>query len=513
MSSSQVNDISLPPLSGPMLIVAALMLAAANFVAVLDTTIANVSVPTIAGALGASSSQGTYVITSYAVAEAITVPLTGWLAGRFGTVRVFTTSLIMFGLCSALCGMANSLGSLVLFRVFQGLAGGPLMPLSQTLLLRIFPKEKAAMALGLWSMTTLIAPVMGPVLGGVICDDYHWSYIFYINVPVALLCGYFGWLLVKRYESELIRKPIDSVGLGLLVIWVSALQILLDEGKDKDWFGSMEIRVLAVIAVIGFIAFLIWELTERNPVVDLRVFRHRGFAASVITVSLAFGAYFGATVLTPLWLQSNMGYTATWAGYATATTGIFAVMAAPVAARLSTKVDPRRLVFIGVMWLGSVTLFRTHANSDMTFWQVALPLLMQGIGLPLFFVPVTSLGLSSVDEPETASAAGLMNFCRTFGGAIATSIVNTVWEDKTKYNRAELSGLVDRAGHYAASLTSSGWNPHQAQAQISNIVESQAVMLSTSQLFLSIACCFVLGALAIWIAPKPTRVADTSMAH
>lgn len=513
MSSSQVNDISLPPLTGPMLIVAALLIAAANFVAVLDTTIANVSVATISGALGSSTSQGTYVITSYAVAEAITVPLTGWLASRFGTVRVFITALVLFGICSALCGMAASLGTLVLFRVFQGLAGGPLMPLSQTLLLRIFPKAKAAVALGLWSMTTLIAPVMGPVLGGIICDDYHWSYIFFINVPVALICGYFGWLLVKRYETRPIRTRIDAVGLALLVIWVSALQIMLDEGKDKDWFSSMEIRVLAVVAVLGFVAFLIWELTERNPVVDLRVFRHRGFAASVLTVSLAFGAYFGATVLTPLWLQSNMGYTATWAGYATATTGIFAVIMAPIAARLSTRVDPRWLVFFGVMWLGSVTLYRTHANSAMDFWQVALPLLLLGIGLPMFFVPVTSLGLSSVDEPETASAAGLMNFCRTFGGAIATSLVNTLWEDKTRYNRAELSGLVDQAGHYAATLTNSGWNAHQAQAQISNMVDSQAVMLATNQLFFNIACCFVIGALAIWLAPRPTRIADTSQAH
>ncbi|MDH6148229.1 MULTISPECIES: DHA2 family efflux MFS transporter permease subunit [Paraburkholderia] len=513
MSSSQVNDIALPPLSGSMLILAAVMIAAANFVAVLDSTIANVSVATISGALGSSTSQGTYVITSYAVAEAITVPLTGWLASRFGTVRVFITALIMFGLGSALCGMATSLGTLVLFRVFQGLAGGPLMPLSQTLLLRIFPKEKTAAALGLWSMTTLLAPVMGPVLGGVICDDYHWSYIFFINVPVSLICAYAGWMLLKRYESEKIRMRIDTGGLVLLVIWVSALQIMIDEGKDKDWFSSMEIRVLAVTAVIGFLAFLIWELTERNPIVDLRVFRHRGFGASVVTMTLAFGAYFGATVLTPLWLQNNMGYTATWAGYATATTGIFAVVSAPLAAKLSTKFDGRWLVFAGVMWLGSVTLFRTHANSDMDFWQVALPLLLQGVGLPFFFVPTTSLGLSSVDEPETASAAGLMSFCRTFGGAIATSVVNTLWENKTKYNRAELSGLVDQAGHYASSLAGSGWSAHQAQAQISTVVESQAVMLATNQLFFSIACCFVVGALAIWIAPKPTRVADTSQAH
>ncbi|MBC8740749.1 DHA2 family efflux MFS transporter permease subunit [Paraburkholderia sp. UCT31] len=513
MSSRQVNDIALPPLSGPMLILAAVMIAAANFVAVLDSTIANVSLSTISGALGSSTSQGTYVITSYAVAEAITVPLTGWLASRFGTVRVFITALVMFGLFSALCGMATSLGTLILYRVFQGLAGGPLMPLSQTLLLRIFPKEKAAAALGLWSMTTLIAPVMGPVLGGIICDDYHWSYIFFINVPVSLICGYAGWMMLKRFESEKIRMRIDTVGLVLLIIWVSALQIMVDDGKDKDWFSSMEIRVLAIVAVIGFLAFLIWELTERNPIVDLRVFRHRGFAASVVTMSLAFGAYFGATVLTPLWLQNNMGYTATWAGYAQATTGIFAVVAAPFAARLSTKFDGRWLVFAGVMLLGSVTLFRTHANSDMDFWQVALPLLLQGIGLPFFFVPTTSIGLSSVDEPETASAAGLMSFCRTFSGAIATSVVNTLWEDKTKFNRAELSGLVDQAGHFMSSLTGSGWSADQAQAQISNMVESQAVMLATNQLFFNIACCFIIGALAIWLAPKPTRVADTSQAH
>ncbi|MGF6935547.1 DHA2 family multidrug resistance protein [Paraburkholderia sp. UCT70] len=513
MSSSQTRDIPLPPLSGGMLIAAALLLAAANFVAVLDTTIANVSVPTIAGALGASSSQGTYVITSYSVAEAITVPLTGWLASRFGTVRVFITALVMFGLCSALCGMASSLGMLVMFRVFQGMAGGPLMPLSQTLLLRIFPKEKAATALGLWSMTTLIAPVLGPILGGVICDQLHWAYIFYINVPVTLICGFLGWRLLKRYETTLTRVRIDAVGLALLVVWVAALQILLDEGKDRDWFGSPEICILAIIAVIGFAAFMIWELTERNPVVDLRVFRHRGFSASVITITLAFGAFFGATVLTPLWLQNYMGYTATWAGWATATTGVLAVLVAPLAANLSSKFDGRWLVFAGVMWLGAITLARTHADTDMTFWQVALPLLLQGIGLPLFFVPLTGLALSSVDEPETASAAGLMSFCRTFGAAIATSLVNTAWENKTKYNRAELAGLVDQGGHYATTLTNSGWSAHQAQDRISDIVQTQAVMLATNQLFMIIGCCFVFAALAVWLAPKPSRVADTSHAH
>lgn len=510
MSSAEPSQ---TPLSGGTLILAGLLLASANFVAVLDTTIANVSVPNIAGALGASSSQGTYVITSYAVAEAITVPLTGWLAQRFGTVRVFVLSLILFGVCSALCGLATSMGMLVVFRIFQGLAGGPLMPLSQTLLLRIFPKEKAPMAIGLWSMTTLVAPVLGPILGGMICDRMHWSYIFLINVPVAIACGWGAFRLLRRFESPLARLPIDRVGLVLMIVWVGALQFMLDEGKDKDWFASTEIVVLAIVALIGFLAFLIWELTERHPIVDLRVFRHRGFSASVLTISLAFGAFFGNTVLTPLWLQSYMGYTATWSGYASAMTGILAVMVAPLAASMASRFDGRWLVFAGVLWMGVVTLSRAHASTDMTFWQVAFPLLLLGLGLPFFFVPLTGLALASVDEPETASAAGLMSFCRTFSGAIATALVNTAWEDRIKINHAELANIVDPASGYLRQLQESGMALEQARGTIDNLVQSQAVMLATSELFAIAGAAFVLAALAVWLAPRPTRVADTSQAH
>lgn len=507
------NASSQAPLTGGALLLGGLMLAMANFVAVLDTTIANVSVPNIAGALGASSSQGTYVITSYAVAEAITVPLTGWLANRFGTVRVFVLALLTFGVCSALCGLATSMNMLVLFRVFQGLGGGPLMPLSQTLLLRIFPKEKAPMAIGLWSMTTLVAPVLGPILGGVLCDRLHWAYIFYINVPVALICAWCAFRLLNRYETALERVRIDAVGLGLLIVWVGSLQLMLDEGKDKDWFASTEIVVLAVVAVIGFAAFLIWEMTERHPVVDLRVFRHRGFSASVVTISLAFGAFFGNTVLTPLWLQNYMGYTATWAGYASAMTGILAVIAAPFAASLSARFDGRWLVFAGVLWMGVVTFGRAYANTDMAFWQVSIGLLLLGIGLPFFFVPLTGLALSSVDEPETASAAGLMNFCRTFSGAIATALVNTMWENRIKVGHADLAGLTDTSQTYLHQLARSGMSLEQARGTIDNMVQTQAVMLATAQLFEIAGVAFVLAALAVWLAPKPTRVADTSHAH
>ena len=495
-----------------MLWFAAIVLAVANFIAVLDMTIANVSVASIAGNLGATNSQGTWVITSYAVAEAITVPLTGWLASRFGAVRVFVTAMGMFGICSALCGFADSLGLLVAARVLQGLAGGPMMPLSQTLLLRIFPKEKAAAANGLWAMTTLVAPVVGPVLGGWLCDNYSWHWIFFINVPIALVCCWMAWQLLKRYEQQLDRSPIDAIGLGLLILWVGALQIMLDEGKDLDWFSSPIIVALAITAAIGFVAFLIWELTEKHPVVDLRVFRHRGFSASVLTISLAFGAFFAANVLTPLWLQTNMGYTATWSGNTTAWSGVAAVMIAPLAAMMSSKYDPRKLVFCGVMWLGIVTFSRCIMTSDANYWWIVGPILLMGLGLPFFFIPLTGLALASVDEPETASAAGLMNFLRTLSGAFATSIVNTAWEDKTNQNHAELSGLVDSSGIYSRAMTDSGLTPDMARSIIDQITTSQSVMLATNEIMVYASIALVIAAFAVWLAPKPTRVVDASQA-
>lgn len=508
---SAPNSPPITPLQGGQLWLAALLLAAANFVAVLDTTIANVSVPNIAGSLGVSSSQGTYVITSYAVAEAITVPLTGWLAARVGTVRLFAGAMVLFGVFSLLCGMATSLEMLILFRVLQGLAGGPLMPMSQTLLLQIFPKEKAGAAIGLWSMTTLVAPIMGPILGGWLCDEASWPWIFYINVPIAIACGYFGWGLLKRYQSPIVKMRFDTIGLALLVLWVGAFQIMIDEGKNLDWFGSPIIVGLAVVSAIGFAAFMIWELTERNPVVNLRVFRHRGYWVSVATISLAFGSFFGATVLTPQWLQAYMGYTATEAGHATAMSGILAVLVAPLAAQLSQKMDPRPLVFAGVMWLGAVTLYRSFATTDMDFWQVALPLLFQGVGMPFFFVPLTGLAMASVESEEMASAAGLMSFMRTLSGAFATSIVTTAWDDKASHYHAELTALVDSSPQALQQL--GGGSLDAGRQQLSQLIQSQSIMLSTNELFWLSGLSFVLAACMIWLAPRPTRVADTSQAH
>jgi len=495
-------------LTGGQLWLTALVLAVANFIAILDLTIANVSVSSIAGALGATTSQGTWVITSYAVAEAITVPLTGWLASRFGPVRLFVSAVALFGILSALCGLAGSLGALVIGRICLGLTGGPMVPLSQTLLLRIFPKDKANIALGLSAVTTLVAPVLGPILGGYLCSNFSWPWIFYINVPYAAICALAAWRLLRSREEPVTKTPIDRVGLLLLITWVGALQLLIDKGADLDWFASSEIVALAIVTIVGFAAFLIWELHEAHPVVDLRIFRHRGFTIGVLSLSLGIGTLFGANVLTPLWLQSLMGYTSGRAGEAMAWMGLTAILMTPVAAILSSKIDARWVSFWGTLWIGLVGLWRSYATVDMDYWQISTPLMLLGLGLPIFFLPLQVLALSSVEDRETASATGLLNFLRTMAGAIATSLVMTAWENKTRINNAELVGISDRDGHLQAMLEATGATRDAVLQGMDGLINAQALMLATNQVMALLGIAAMFAAFAIWLAPKPARVID-----
>jgi DHA2 family multidrug resistance protein len=471
---------------------------------VLDTTIANVSVPHIAGALAVSPSEGTWVITSYSVAEAITVPLTGWLVQRFGGVKVFVAAMLGFGLFSLLCGLAPSFGLLVAFRVLQGLCGGPLMPVSQTLLLQIFPKHRSAQALGLWSMTVVFAPIAGPLLGGRISDTIGWSWIFLINVPAAVAVCLGAWALLRDRETAGRRVPVDYVGLLLLAVWVGALQIMLDKGKALEWFASPLIVTLAVVAAIGFAAFLIWELTAEHPIVDLRIFRHRGFSVGVVTISITFGIFFGSLVLIPLWLQTSLGYTATQAGNASAMNGVLAVIMSPLVAGLLRRFDGRMMVSFGVLGMAVIAFWRARFTTDVSFWTVALPFLAQGFVMPFYFVPTTSLVMSSVLPEEMASAAGLSNFLRTSSAAFAVSIMTTAWEDIASAKRGQLVGRLNDAPGVLGALTAHGSSPGQAAGQVEQIVQQQATMLATDQLFL-VASVLLLGAASIiWLAPKST---------
>lgn len=502
MSQTQPQEAKEPPhLSEAMQWFAALLLAAGNFIAVMNMTITNVAIPTIAGNLGISSSQGTWVITFYAVAEAIAVPLTGWVSARFGAVRVFTFSMFLFGLASILCGLSVSLPMLVAARIAQGLSGGFLMPLSQTLLLRIFPKEKAAAATALWSVATLVAPVAGPILGGIVCDDYSWSWAFYINVPVALLGALVVHRVLKGFDGQAVHLPIDKIGLGLLIVWVGAFQVMLDEGKDHDWFASTEICLLAVVAFLGFVSFFIWEMTEKNPIVNLRVFRHRGFSVCVLTLVIAFGAFFGINVLVPQWLQFNMGYTATWSGKTVAWIGVLAIFLAPLAAILTEKFDGRIIVFCGISWIGFTTFLQIHSNTNMSYWDVALPFLFMGLGLPMFIIPVMNLALANVDPEELDSAAGLMNFLRTLSGAFATSLVSTSWENLARYNKAELA-VVSHVETAMAEMLAKGTPTEVARNIVDFMIQSQSMMLATNRLLLVLAFILFLAAFTIWAAPK-----------
>ena len=500
------------PLTGGLLWAAGLLLSLANFIVLLDTTIANVSVPNIAGGLGVSANEGTWVITSYSVAEAITVPLTGWLSQRFGSVRVFTTAMALFGLFSFLCGLAPSLNVLVVFRVLQGLSGGPMIPLSQTLLLRTFPKSQASQALGLWSMTTVVAPIAGPILGGGICDNYSWPWIFFINTPVALLSAFLAWRMLGKYEDKRIKLPIDGVGLGLMVVWIAALQIMLDKGEDADWFNSPFIVTLLVIAVIGFAAFLIWELTDKNPVINLRVFTSRSYTISLGVLCLCFGSYFAAVVILPLWLQTNLGYTATWAGYAVAPAGVFAIVMSPVVAKMMGKVDSRLLIFVGVMGLASTMAWRSTFASNVSFAEIVAPQLAQGIFVPFFFVPLFSLALSALKPADLAGGAGLLSFARTMAGAFATSVSTTAWANGARSGRVQLLNQAD-SGRAVHQLMQTGLTHGRALRTFEGMIQGQAVMLATDKLFLTISILMTVAACSIWLTAKPKGDAPASAAH
>ncbi|HEX4634962.1 MAG TPA: DHA2 family efflux MFS transporter permease subunit [Rhizomicrobium sp.] len=492
-----------PRMQGAWLAAAVFVLSLATFIVILDTTIINVAIPHIAGSFAVSANEGTWTITSYAVAEAFTVPLSGWLVARFGVVRTFLVSIVGFAVFSMLCGIASSLTMLVVFRVFQGLCGGPLMPASQTLIMRVTPPHRVELAMGLWMMTTILAPIAGPILGGTLADTIGWRWAFYINIPVALCCALGAWWLFRARETRTARAPIDFVGLGLLALWVGSLQIMLDNGQDQDWFASPWIVGLLAISVVGFAIFIVWELTDDHPVVDLRVFRHRGFAVSAAAMTFTFGAFFASIVLLPLWLQVNLGYTSTLSGYVLAFQAIFGVIVAPVAAVLMTRIDPRLIMSAGLLILALSIFTRAGYALNISFEKMILPQLAMGFGIPLFFVPLMTISMTSVGAGETAAASGLINFLRTVAGAIATAVTISVWSTDTVTTRSNLVGRLHLSHDLMARLQDNGLDVDQALHSLDVLVQSQSIMLATNHMFLLLGTAVALTAAGIWLMPRP----------
>jgi DHA2 family multidrug resistance protein len=449
------------------------------------------------------------------VANAISVPLTGWLTERFGQVRLFVATTLLFVVASLLCGFAPSMGMLVAFRIVQGAVAGPMIPLSQTIMLSSYPREKSGVALASFAVTVLVAPVVGPLLGGWITDNFSWPWIFFINVPVGLASVAATWTIYRRRETPRLKRPIDGVGLALLVIWVGSLQLMLDKGKDLDWFQSGTIIALAVAALLGFALFLVWELGDEHPVVDLRLFARRNFAIGTVSISLSYGAYFGSIVLLPLWLQQYMGYTATDAGWILAPVGVLAVFLTPLVGKTSNKVDPRWFSTVSMLIFALVSWMRARFNTDVDLHALIVPTIIQGAAISCFFIPLVALALSGLGPERIAAATGLNNFLRISAGAFGTSISTTLWENRAALHHAQLAEratLHDPATREALqALGAAGLGQEQAYAYLNRLIDQQAFTLAALDLFYASAILLIVLIPFVWLA-RPQRGAAAAAA-
>ncbi len=496
------------PLQGGALAMLTLVLSLATFMLVLDSTIANVAIPTIAGDLGASSSQGTWVITSFGVANAISIPITGWLAKRFGEVRLFLIATLLFVLASWLCGIANSLEMLIVFRVLQGAVAGPIIPLSQSLLLNNYPPEKRGMALAFWSMTIVVAPICGPILGGWISDNIHWGWIFFINVPIGLAVVLISWKILEGRESRISHQPVNTIGLILLALGVGALQLMLDQGRELDWFNSTEIVVLTIIAAVGLIALIIWELTDDNPVVDVSLFKSRNFTVGCVSTSLAFLVYSGTVVLIPLLLQQVYNYTATWAGLAAAPVGLLPILLAPIIGKFGNKIDMRILITVSFMVYALTFYWRAVTfEPEMTFMDVALPQFVQGLAVACFFMPLTTITLSGLPPEKMASASSLFNFLRTLAGSIGTSLTTFIWYNRETVHHTQLTEVINPynpiSQQFFQTMGSFGLSEEQTASYIARQITAQGFIIGANEIFLVSAITFISLVVLIWFAKPP----------
>ena len=505
------------PLHGTKLVLLTFAVSIASFMEILDMTIVNVSVPSIAGTLAVSPSEGTWAISSYMLAAAVVQPLTGWIGRQFGEVRTFVMSALLFVLFSALCGLATSMPMLIGGRLIQGLVSGPMMSVGQALLLRNYPVKLRGLALGLWAMVVIIAPIFGPIMGGWITDNLSWPWLFYINVPVGIVAALIIGVILRHRESTKSKSPIDAVGMGLLIIGVGSLQFLLDNGNEKDWFSSTEIVVAAVTAVVALSFMVSWELTDRHPVVDLHLFRRRNFLIGCLTIAVAYFAFTGINVVFPLWLQTTLGYTSTWAGLAMAPVGVLALFLAPIIGRNLHRMNLRAAASIAFVIFAVNIWWVAGLNETASFSQLALPRLYQGIGLPLFFLPLNQIIMSGVGPAELASAAGLSNFIRTISGSMSTAISVYLWNNRSDYHHAVLTEHIrpDSAAWltFQGQLASHGISGARALEFTNQIVTQQAMTLGVNDVFYLLAVAFLVLIPLVWYTRPPFGAPGTGSVH
>ena len=432
------------PASNPWLIAVSVMLA--TFMEVLDTSIAAVALPYIAGSLSATNDEATWVLTSYLVANAVVLPASSWFSLRFGRKRFLITCIIIFTISSFMCGAAPSLAVILIARTVQGAGGGALQPLSQSILLESFPADKRGLAMAVFALGVVVAPVLGPTLGGWLTDAYSWRWAFYINIPI----GIFAIFMILRYVEDppYIKqaKPgkIDGIGLGLLAVWLGCLQIILDKGQEDDWFGATWIRWASVVLIVGFIAFLLREFFHDKPLVNLRVFRHRNFALGCLLIGIFGAALYGLVTLLPLFYQELLGYTALAAGWAVSPRGIGAILAMPIIGILTAKIDNRWLIITGFLLFAVSALWFGEAYLGVSQWTFLWAIIISGFGSGCVFVPLSTTAMSGLPNEEIGNASGLYNLLRNIGGSIGISVVNTIVARHQQLHRNELAHSVNQ---------------------------------------------------------------------
>lgn len=468
------------PLSGFALTISSIAISLATFLIVLDYSIANVSIPYIAGDLAASVDEGTYIITSFAVGSAVVLPMCGWLSKQLGIVKLMILSLWGFTLLSIACGFSQNLPMIVVARFLQGAAAGPMIPVSQSLIVRIFPEEKRARALSIWSTVVVAAPVLGPMLGGWICYNYNWSWIFLINIPIGLFCILIVHAHLRPFETRRESSSIDWVGFLLLLFGTATLQFSLDKGEQYDWLRSPIIRTCGVISVISFFFLILWEWAHKSPLIELRLLKIRSYALSILFIAVSYAIYFGSVVLVPLWLQTNMNYTSVWAGLVVAPIGLFPLFFSGLIGKWIKKVGTTR--FLAICFISfAISCFSTaYFNTDVDFWHIALSRFLLGFALLFFIVPLFSLSMQDLPLEKQPSAFGFFHYVRAMVGAVGTSLFTTLWIRRSAFHHSNIAAYFQPNQEWTKNL-----------ALTNQFIDQQSSVLSINDCFYLMGWIFV----------------------
>lgn len=505
--------------------IVAISVMCCTFMEVLDTTVVNVSLPHIAGNLSATIDEVTWVLTSYLVANAIILPITGWLSNQFGRKRLLMFSVVGFTAASFACGAAPTLPMLILFRLIQGACGGSLAPLSQAVLLEAFPPEGRGKAMGFWGLGIVVAPVLGPVLGGWLTDSYSWRWVFYINLPVGILSVFMVQMFV--FDPPYIKRSeagIDWWGIGMLTVWVGALQIAFDKGQELDWFSSPLITGLVVTAVVFVIAFLVRELVAEHPVVNLRVFKLRSYSTGVFLMTVLGFVLYGSIVILPIWLQTLLGYPATVAGFTMAPRGIGSMIGMPLVGMFLARLDSRK-VLAGGLFLGAISTWElARLNLNIGYWDLFWPQVIQGFGLSMVFVPLTTISMDPVPREAMGNATSLYNLMRNLGGSVgiaSVTMLNTRYQQKyVNILGSHVTATDPQANQFIGAMRSmflaNGSGPgladQRAYASVFGLVQQQAAMRAFVDLFILITVVFFLMIPLTLLMRKPKSRGGSSTA-